>query len=123
MLGTIGVIAGAIFYGAIGVAAMIRPVNLLQAFSITAEAPESRNEIRGVYGGLPLAISGLLIYSLIRPDLSNGILFALAVCSLGFAVGRVVSALIDRSFHRSPQLWTVLEIIVAVLIASNIKGL
>jgi Domain of unknown function (DUF4345) len=123
MLGTFGVIAGALFFGAIGVTAMVRPTNLLRDFTIVAPEPESRNEIRGVYGGFPLMVSGLLFFSLTRPDLSDGILLALALCSTGMAAGRIVSAVIDRTMGKHPALWMALELIVAVLIASNIKGL
>lgn len=124
MLGTIGVICAALFFGAIGLTAMIRPQTLLQqGFSIEAIQPESQNEIRAVYGGFPLVVAGLLLFSLTRPNLSDGILFALAFCSAGMAMGRVVSALIDQKIGRQPALFLVLELIVALIIASNIKGL
>ncbi len=123
MLGTIGVIGAALFFGVIGLAALTRPKTLLRGFSIEAIAPESRNEIRAVYGGFPLAVAGLLLFSLTRPDLSNGILLALAICSVGMALGRIVSALTDRKLGLHPAIFTGLELIVALLIASNIKGL
>jgi hypothetical protein len=123
MIGTLCVIASALFFGVIGVAAFLRPHNLLEGFGLRAEAIESRNEIRGVYGGFPLVVAGLLLFSLTRPDLSDGILFALAFSSAGMAAGRIVSALIDRHMGRHPAIFTVLELIVAALIASNIKSL
>jgi len=123
MLGVIGVLGAALFFGAIGVSAMIRPRNLLQGFSIEANEPESRNEIRAVYGGFPLAAAALLIFSLTQPDLSDGILIALATSSAGMAIGRIVSALIDRKLGRDPAIYIALELIVALMIASNISGL
>lgn len=123
MLGVIGVLGAALFFGAIGVSAMIRPRNLLKGFSIEANEPESRNEIRAVYGGFPLAVAALLILSLTRPDLSDGILIALATSSAGMAIGRIVSVLIDRKLGRDPAIYIVLELIVALMIASNISGL
>jgi hypothetical protein len=122
MFCTIEVIGAALVNGAIGISAMVRPVNLLQGFSIAADAPESRNEIRAAYGGLPLTISTLLIFSLTRPDISNAILFAVTACSKRFSIGRVISAVIDRPFRRVPILWTALELVVAAMIASNISG-
>jgi len=86
MPGTTGVILSAIFFAAIGVTAMIRPHDLLEGFSIETTARDSRNEMRAVYGGFPLAVSGLLLFSLTRPGLSNGILVALAACSAAMAV-------------------------------------
>lgn len=56
MLGEIGIVCAAFFYGVIGVSAMIRPRNLLQGFGIEANEPEGRNEIRAVYGGFPLRL-------------------------------------------------------------------
>jgi hypothetical protein len=124
MIGMVGVLGAALFYGVIGIAAMIKPQTLLlQGFRIDAHAIESRNEIRGVYGGFPLAVAGLLLFSLTHPDLSDGILLALACASAGMAAGRIVSALIDRSMGRHPAIFTVLELIVAAMIASNIQSL
>jgi Domain of unknown function (DUF4345) len=123
MLGVIGVLGAALFFGAIGVSAMTRPRNLLQGFSIEAIEPESRNEIRAVYGGFPLAVAALLIFSLKRPDLSDGILIALAASSAAMAIGRIISVLVDRKLGRDPAIYIVLELIVSLMIASNIKGL
>lgn len=123
MLGMVGVLGAALFFGAIGVSAMTRPRNLLQGFSIEAHEPESRNEIRAVYGGFPIVAAALLIFSLTRPDLSDGILISLASSSAGLAIGRIVSALVDRKLGRDPAIYIVLELIVALMIASNIKGL
>ena len=61
MFGTIGVLGAALFFGTIGVSALLRPHNLLQVFGIEAHEPESRNEIRAAYGGFPdLALSRYL---------------------------------------------------------------
>jgi len=118
----VGVLAAALFYGLIGVVALMRPRNLLASFGIEASQADSRNEIRAVYGGFPLAVAGLLLFSLARPSDSDGILFALAVASAGMAMGRIVSVLIDRTLGRYPALFIVLEIVVAALIANAIKG-
>jgi Domain of unknown function (DUF4345) len=112
-----------LFFGAIGVTAMIRPHNLLEGFGIETKDLDARNEMRGVYGGFPLAVAGLLLFSLTRPDLSDGILVALASCSAAMAAGRFVSGVIDRGMGKTPLLWATLELIVALMIASNIKGL
>jgi len=116
------VLASALFCGLIGLAALVRPRNLLAGFGIEAGSADGRNEIRGVYGGFPLAVSCLLLFSLARPDLSDGILLALAVSSAGMALGRIASAMIDRTLGRYPAVFIVLEIVVAALIASAIKG-
>lgn len=119
-MATAGIIIAALFYGLIGLAALLRPRHLLQGFGIAAEAVDSRNEIRAVYGGLPLTMSGLLAFTLGGSDLADGILVALASVSAGMAAGRLVSAMIDRQIGRNPVIFTILELIVAALIAGGI---
>lgn len=120
VMATAGIIIAALFYGLIGLAALLRPRHLLQGFGIAAEAVDSRNEIRAVYGGLPLTMSGLLAFTLGGSDLADGILVALASVSAGMAAGRLVSAMIDRQIGRNPVIFTILELIVAALIAGGI---
>lgn len=117
---TAGVLAATLFYGLIGFAALLRPERLLQGFGIAAQTADSRNEIRAVYGGFPLAVSGLLAFCLTGSPLSDGILVALALASAGMAAGRLVSATVDRRLGRNPAIFTALEIIVAGLIAAGI---
>lgn len=120
MMATAGIIIAALIYGLIGLAALLRPRHLLQGFGIEAEAVDSRNEIRAVYGGLPIAMAGLLAFTLGGSDLAHGILVALAAVSAGMAAGRLVSAAIDRQMGRNPVIFTILELIVAALIAGGI---
>lgn len=120
MMATAGIIIAALFYGLIGLAALLQPRHLLQGFGIEAEAVDSRNEIRAVYGGLPLAIAGLLTFTLGGSNLADGILVALAAVSGGMAAGRLASAAIDRQMGRNPAIFTILELIVAALIAGGI---
>ncbi|MEX1252287.1 MAG: DUF4345 family protein [Hyphomonas sp.] len=70
----IAVVGAALFYAVIGLAAIAKPQTLLKSFGLEANAPESRNEIRGVYRGFPLVVAGLLLFALTRPDVSDGIL-------------------------------------------------
>jgi len=123
MLGLIAVVGAAVFYAVIGLAAIAKPQTLLKGFGLEANAPDSRNEIRGVYGGFPLVVAGLLLFALTRPDVADGILLAIAASSAGMAFGRIVSALIDRKLGQYPAMFLVLEIAVALMIASSIKGL
>ena len=69
---------------------------------------------------ISIAVAALLVFSLTRHDLSDGMLFALAISSAGMAMGRIVSVLIDRKFGRYPAMYVVLELVVALMIASNI---
>lgn len=120
MIESLGIIAAALFYALIGVNAVLKPRDLLQGFGIKAETADSRNEIRAVYGGFPLVVAGLLLFSLTGSELGDGILFALALASAGMAGGRIASAAIDRRMGRNPAIFTALELIVAALIATGI---
>ncbi len=115
-----GIVAAALFYALIGFAALLRPGSLLHSFGIRAETPDSRNEIRAVYGGFPLVVAGLLAFSLTGTPLASGILLALALASAGMAAGRLVSAVVDRRLGSMPAIFTVLELIVAGLIAAGL---
>jgi len=106
-----------LFYLALGLTALFRPESLLEGFRIRAEGRDARNEIRSVYGGLPLAVGSLAVFSLSGGGHAAGILFSLAVISLGMAVGRILSAVIDRGLGRLPAVFLGVEGLLAVALA------
>jgi hypothetical protein len=121
MIGSIGVALAALFYAAIGAAALLRPQTLLSHFDLPAETRNARNEIRAVYGGLPLAIAGLLLFALVADTAFRpGMLAALAIVSLGMPAGRLVSALADGGIGRVPALFAGLELLGAGAIAAGL---
>jgi hypothetical protein len=121
MIGSIGVALAALFYAAIGVAALVRPQTLLAHFDLPAETRNARNEIRAVYGGLTLAMAGLLLVALVADTVFRpGILVALAVVSLGMPAGRLVSTLADGGIGRVPALFAGLELLAAAAIAAGL---
>ncbi len=107
------VLFSAAFYAFIGVNAMLRPHTLLRTFDVVAETPAARNEVRTVYGGLPLAMCALLIASLITSGAFGERVLTVGVITLAMAVARLASALIDRAFAAAPRLWCLLELLVA----------
>lgn len=113
--------AASLFYLTLGTAALMRPETLLSGFGIEVQGKDSRNEIRAVYGGFPLAVAGLLGFSLLHARLADGILLALAIATLGMAVGRMISALIDRGIGRFPTIFMVVELLVATMIAVSMR--
>jgi uncharacterized membrane protein YjjP (DUF1212 family) len=113
----IAVIVPALFYFALGTLAILRPEQLLLGFGIQAKGVDARNEIRAVYGGFPLALSALLVSSLFSPGLTRGILLCASVATLGMAVGRLISALIDHRIGKFPILFALVEVLIAGLIA------
>jgi len=110
--------AGAgLFYLALGIAALVRPATLLGDFGLPAPSLDARNEVRAVYGGFPIAVAVLVMWSLTGAAQASGILLALAVASLGMALGRLVSAAIDRSIGRLPALFIGIELALAAMLA------
>lgn len=81
-------------YAAIGIGALARPAVVPALFGGTAPTPAARTEIRAVYGGLPLAIAGLLVTS------PRGSAVPVGVLSAGMAAGRIVGAALEEG--RSP---------------------
>lgn len=108
-----------LFFLALGLAAVARPATLLSEFGIAAEGIDARNEVRAVYGGFPLAVAGLVAWSLSGAPHASGILLALAVASLGMALGRLMSAAIDRHIGQLPALFVGVEIVLALLLATG----
>ena len=88
-------LAGVFFLG-MGVFALARPAALIRPFGISLPIPESRAEVRAVYGGFGLAIAGVLALAAADPGLRDGILVTVAAALGGMAFGRLVSAVVDR---------------------------
>lgn len=72
------------------------PAALVRPFGLVADGPESRSEVRAVYGGFGLAIAAVLGLALAVPGLRIGVVLTVAFALGGMAVGRVLSRLVDR---------------------------
>ena len=116
---TAGIAINAIFFFGMGLSALVKPQFVVSFVKLIPETVDARNEIRAVYGGFGIAMSGLLVYSAYVPSIKIGVLIAVAVSLLGMAVGRVVSLLIER-----PGLWPIcfifMESGLAALLLSSI---
>ena len=86
----------AVFFTGMGIFALARPAALIRPFGITLPNPESRAEVRAVYGGFGLAIAGMLALALTGHPARDGILMTVAAALGGMAFGRLVSVVIDR---------------------------
>lgn len=93
---TIVIVLTAIFFLGMGVFALARPAALIRPFGITLPIPESRAEVRAVYGGFGLAIAGMLALAASGHPAREGILITVAAALAGMAFGRLVSGVIDR---------------------------
>jgi uncharacterized membrane protein YeaQ/YmgE (transglycosylase-associated protein family) len=90
------IVIAAVFFTGMGIFALARPAALIRPFGITLPNPESRAEVRAVYGGFGLAIAGMLALALTGHAARDGILMTVAAALGGMAFGRLVSVVIDR---------------------------
>ena len=95
-MSTIVIVLAAVFFLGMGCFALASPAALIRPFGITLPIPESRAEVRAVYGGFGLAIAGVLALAASEPTLRDGILITVAAALGGMALGRLVSGVIDR---------------------------
>jgi hypothetical protein len=109
---------GALLYLALGVFALVMPTRLLRAFGIKVAGVDACNEIRAVYGGLPLAFAGLLCMAMAAPHRAEGIALSVSVATLGMVAGRICSALIDRGMSKIALAAAAAELLAAALIAT-----
>ncbi len=98
MNATVALIA-AMFLG-MGLAALVKPAFIGTFFDVQFDSADGRNEVRAVYGGFGIAMAAALALALQEPGLRPGVLIAVALALAGMAIGRLLSALIER-----PGLW------------------
>lgn len=109
----------AAYFGWLGAMAMFLPGRLLSGYGIKVSGPDGFNEIRAVYGGLPLMWSGLLLLSLWRPQLHTDVALSVAAAAFAMAAGRVISACIDGKLGRFPAIFLAAELaVLAALVGS-----
>ncbi len=94
VIGLISVVA--VFFLGMGLYALVAPASLIRPFGVTLSRPESRAEVRAVYGGFGLAVAGVLVYAALNPSVGPAILITVAVALAGMAVGRLISAVVDE---------------------------
>ncbi len=93
---TVVIVLVAVFFLGMGVFALARPAALIGPFGIALPVPESRAEVRAVYGGFGLAIAGMLVLAATDHPAREGILVTVAAALAGMAFGRLVSGVVDR---------------------------
>ncbi|MGH6781029.1 MAG: DUF4345 family protein [Sphingomonadaceae bacterium] len=107
------------FFAWLGIMALLYPAGLLGGYGITVPGIDGFNEIRAVYGGIPLGFAAILSAGLIRPRLRSGICLTVAAAAFGMAAGRILSAAIDQSLGTYPLIFMLVEMTVgATLIAA-----
>jgi hypothetical protein len=85
-----------VFFLGMGIYGLAAPDALVRPFGTTLEKPESRAEVRAVYGGFGIAIAAVLAFAATDAgSYRNGILITVAAALGGMALGRIVSGFLD----------------------------
>jgi hypothetical protein len=109
--------ASAICYSAIGAAGLLAPERIPAAFGGEAATPDARTEVRAVYGGIPVAIAGLVMT---RPRQSA---VPAAVLSAGMAAGRLTGMRLEKQSSPVTRFFLGVEIALALaLLAGSRQG-
>jgi len=96
---------------------------LIRPFGITLPIPESRAEVRAVYGGFGLAIAGMLALAATGHPAREGILITVAAALGGMAFGRLVSGLVDRPKALYPNwFYFLVEVVAAAALLWAARG-
>ncbi len=92
-----------LFFLAMGLYALAAPAALAAPFNLSVQTPESRSEVRAVYGGFGIAMGAVLgAAALDLGDIRTGAVVTVGLALLGMAVGRLVSRLLDASVRFYP---------------------
>lgn len=100
----------ALFFFGMGVQALARPQSITKMFGLPQVPADSRTEVRSVYGGFGLAAGAVLVWAWQHPGAeAKGVYLATAVAFAGWAGGRLVGAVIERSTTFFPTWFFFLE--------------
>lgn len=116
MSGLAGILvaAVAVFFLGMGVYALAAPAALIRPFGIVLDRPESRSEVRAVYGGFGVAIAAVLLAAALHQEIRSGVLLTVAVALAGMAVGRVISAIAgERTSFYPNWFYALVELVLA----------
>lgn len=113
----------ALFFLWMGMKSLRDPLNFLVPMGIQAASVSARNEIRAVYGGFGVTIALLLAASLVWRTYAAGIALTVSLSMAGMALGRVISALVERKLPRLPRVFLFLELaLAAALLVATVYG-
>ena len=86
----------ATFFAGMGAVALMAPEYVSTTVGFRMLTPAGRNEVRAVYGGFGLAMSGLLFAAPSLPAMAAGIYLSVAAALAGMAAGRLLAAAVER---------------------------
>ena len=85
--------------GGMGIFGILKPQTLADDLGFTNNlSADGKSELRAVIGGFGIFMAGLLYFSK-DTNFESGIRLTFATCMIGFASGRVISAIIDKEIN------------------------
>lgn len=92
---------------------LVNPHLLLNLYGVSIQSTTEANIIRGAYGGLFLLFGLLFVLGALKNNLEHTAQVALALFMGGFAIGRLVSFVVDGSPHALLIMLFIAEVIYA----------
>ena len=92
----ISLLIGIVLFAAMGGTLIMWPEALARVTNQEPTTPESRSEIRAVYGGFGIAIALALFVAMVYSDFRGGIMFTVGLALIGMAAGRGYAAWLER---------------------------
>lgn len=111
-------ISASLGLGVIGVGYLVSPQTMYGLYGIDLDSVNEANMVRGAYGGLFLGFAVLLFLGARRADLATPALVALLTFMAGFALGRIVSVVVDGMPSPLILLLIAFEVVYCALAAS-----
>lgn len=120
-MATVVIVVVGVFFLGMGGYALAAPEALVRPFRLVADSPESRSEVRAVYGGFGVAVAAVLGVAAFDSALRSGVVVTVGAALAGMAAGRLVSRLCDRgtAFYPIWFYWCV-EAVAAGLLFSTV---
>lgn len=107
---SITLIGIAVLFAVMGVGSLFAPQRVTSQFGIAELDRDGRNEVRAVYGGFGLAMTGVLAAAALHEPLRAGVALAVGLALGGMAAGRVLSAIVDQGLSPTPLFYCGLEL-------------
>lgn len=99
-----------------GLGSFVFPERVTAQFDIPRLSVSGKSEVRAVYGGFGVLMGLMLLVALYMPELRQGICLTVAAALAGMAIGRIGSAIMDRTIGGYPLFYMCLESVLASLI-------
>ncbi len=110
-----------LIFAAFGAYTLIAPEVATARIGFNPTTPLALYELRGVYGGISLAIAGLCGWAIVREDLRRPALIFLTTYMCGYLFARVVGVFFDGPPRPYFYTYIVFEAVVAIVATALLR--